>query len=246
MSKFKVTLRRNGKPVGEMSYPSEAVAVTQAKAMKDATGCAVTVAPAGAAKANRRRNGATIMWTVRVGSQEIGDLHAAPRLTAALVRKAAKLAAEQGITAKTFKRLGSVSNGMTRYLVAPFIKNGHLCNPGCGCSANPRRNGASEFAFDEHFQRLYTRSHPGAIWEKAPHHKGGSPAAYLRQIEALVADGSMSTGTAALLRKQMKDAGFVPQSNPRRRNGTSSANIAASTSLVHRAHLLRNSAIEIG
>jgi hypothetical protein len=145
MPGFKITMRKNGRAVGEMSYGSEAVAVTQAAAMsKAAPGTTVTVA---SAKSNPRRNGGSesVMWTVRVGSQEIGDIHAAPQVTAALVDKAAKLAAEQGVTASMFKRFGSVSDGMARRSVAPFLKNGHICrNPSCGCKANPRRNGETE------------------------------------------------------------------------------------------------------
>ena len=238
MSKFKVTLRRNGSAVGEMHYGSEAVAVTRAKEMKDATGCDVTVAPA---KANprravtRRRNGtglrlasgsalegsseigsahdaalaarirgelaemvakgmtpaqavsawmrkweamflyepppavvkasqrafvqslvpkrnghrrnpeSTTLWTVRVGSQEIGEFHAPSHLTAAIARTAARVAAEQGYTASMFRRFGSVSDGMHRHPVAQFLKNGHRCNPGCGCpkSNRRRRNGTT-------------------------------------------------------------------------------------------------------
>lgn len=149
MSKFKVTLRRNGSAVGEMHYGSEAVAVTKAKAMKDATGCDVTVAPV---KANRRRAvtrrrnpESTTLWTVRVGSQEIGEFHAPSRLTAAIAREAAKVAAEQGYTASYFKRWGSVSDGLHRHPVAQFLKNGHRCNPSCGCpkSNRRRRNGTT-------------------------------------------------------------------------------------------------------
>jgi hypothetical protein len=146
------------------------------------------------------------------------------------IRRAARI-----VLTERGERLSPRSNGASA----------HICrNPNCGCKANPRRNGAAEFAFDSNFASIFTRSGPGAIWRKAAHYKGGAPRSYLAQIAALVADGSMSTGTAALLRKQMRDGGFTEGAEaefaayvkkPRRakrnpRNGTWSAERMAALS----------------
>jgi hypothetical protein len=67
---------------------------------------------------------------------------------------------------------------------------------------------AADFAFDANFSRLMVRV-PGQSWTKAAHFTGHSPRCLVLQIAALTKDGSMSTGTAALLRQQMRDAKFT-------------------------------------
>ena len=66
----------------------------------------------------------------------------------------------------------------------------------------------ADFAFDANFARLMVRP-VGGCWTEAAHFTGHSPRCLVLQIAALVADGSMGTGTAALLRQQLRDGGYT-------------------------------------
>jgi len=71
-----------------------------------------------------------------------------------------------------------------------------------------KMNTNPDFAFDANFSRLMVRTE-NTGWVKAAHFSGHSPRCLVAQIAALTKDGSMSTGRAALLRQQMRDARYT-------------------------------------
>jgi len=219
---FKIIVRKNGVQHGESHYTSEAVAAGMAKKMRNA-GADVTLA---------RCNGACCS-----GAQSN------PRRNGSLSAARARLLAAQEAYALLRSHHGGSMIGWAEYTrpVAGMSPAAILAEARENTKSNPRR----------------TKQPP--VWEREghsqrnPRRNGNTDDADL--LEGVLADFARlakeeKEASKARARRSysphtkeaLARAAMLDMDAPRRRNGTTAANLAASRSLVHRAGLSRNPA----